>query len=99
MVVYLFSSLASRLLGLLYPAYASFKAIKNRNLREYQMWLMYWVVFAFFSAFEFFGDVLLSWFPFYYEFKLFFVLWLIMPQTRGAYYLYRQFVHPTFKKE
>lgn len=32
--------------------------------------------------------------PFYYEFKALFVLWLILPQTRGSNYLYRHLIHP-----
>jgi hypothetical protein len=36
--------------------------------------------------------------PWYYELKTAFVLWLILPQTRGHIYIYRHFVHPTLKK-
>ena len=34
-------------------------------------------------------------FPFYYEIKMAFVLWLLSPHTRGASLLYRKFVHPS----
>lgn len=34
------------------------------------MWLTYWVVYALFSLAEFFSDLLLSWFPFYYVGKV-----------------------------
>lgn len=32
--------------------------------------------------------------PLYYEFKLLFVLWLILPQTRGHLHIYRSLVYP-----
>ncbi|NXG44353.1 REEP4 protein, partial [Psilopogon haemacephalus] len=58
-------------------------------------WMMYWIVFALFMAMETITDLLISWFPFYYEVKMAFVIWLLSPYTRGASLLYRKFVHPT----
>ncbi|XP_066495490.1 receptor expression-enhancing protein 4 isoform X1 [Tiliqua scincoides] len=81
--------------GMLYPAYASYKAVKTKNIREYVRWMMYWIVFALFMATETFTDTFISWFPFYYEIKMAFVVWLLSPYTRGASLLYRKFVHPT----
>lgn len=37
-------------------------------------------------------------FPFYYEFKMAFVLWLLSPYTKGASLLYRKFVHPSLSR-
>ena len=34
----------------LYPAYASFKAVKTKNVKEYVKCMMYWIVFSIFSA-------------------------------------------------
>ena len=55
---------------------------------------MYWIVLAFFSAFETVADIFVFWFPLYYEIKLVFILWLILPQTRGHILVYRYLVHP-----
>uniref|UniRef100_A0A8C0BSX9 Receptor expression-enhancing protein n=1 Tax=Buteo japonicus TaxID=224669 RepID=A0A8C0BSX9_9AVES len=85
--------------GMLYPAYASYKAVKTKNIREYVRWMMYWIVFALFMATETFTDLLISWFPFYYEIKMAFVIWLLSPYTRGASLLYRKFVHPTLSRK
>lgn len=82
------------LFGTLYPAYASYKAVRTKNVKEYVKWMMYWIVFAFFTCIETFTDILLSWFPFYYEIKVIIVLWLLSPATRGSSTLYRKFVHP-----
>ncbi|KPI94159.1 Receptor expression-enhancing protein 2 [Papilio xuthus] len=80
--------------GTLYPAYASYKAVRTKNLKEYVKWMMYWIVFALFTCTETFTDVFLSWFPFYYEVKIVLVLWLLSPATKGSSILYRKFVHP-----
>ncbi|XP_011159520.1 putative leucine-rich repeat-containing protein DDB_G0290503 isoform X2 [Solenopsis invicta] len=93
------SSIVSRLVilvfGTLYPAYASYKAVRTKNVKEYVKWMMYWIVFALFTCAETFTDVFFSfWFPFYYEIKIILVLWLLSPATKGSSILYRRFVHP-----
>ncbi|KAM4841106.1 receptor expression-enhancing protein 4-like [Thomomys bottae] len=84
--------------GMLYPAYASYKAVKTKNIRAHVRWMMYWVVFAIFMAAETFTDIFISWFPFYYEIKMAFVLWLLSPYTKGASLLYRKRVHPSLSR-
>jgi len=96
-------ALAQKLLGLvlgtLYPAYASYKAVRTKNVREYVKWMMYWIVFAIFASVESFADIFVAfWFPFYYEVKILFLIWLISPVSRGSLgssILYRRFVHPS----
>ncbi|XP_012154847.1 uncharacterized protein LOC101453424 isoform X3 [Ceratitis capitata] len=80
--------------GTLYPAYASYKAVRTKNVKEYVKWMMYWIVYAFFTCIETFTDIFLAWFPFYYEVKVIIVLWLLSPATKGSSTLYRKFVHP-----
>ncbi|ESO09974.1 hypothetical protein HELRODRAFT_72943, partial [Helobdella robusta] len=84
--------------GLLYPAYNSYKAIKTKNVKEYVKWMMYWIVFSLFTAVEMLTDIFLSWFPFYYEIKILFVIWLLSPWTKGASILYTKVVHPQLSK-
>ncbi|KAK2585975.1 hypothetical protein KPH14_010550 [Odynerus spinipes] len=97
------SSIVSRLVilvfGTLYPAYASYKAVRTQNVKEYVKWMMYWIVFALFTCAETFTDVFFSfWFPFYYEIKIILVLWLLSPATKGSSILYRRFVHPALTR-
>ncbi|XP_060034787.1 receptor expression-enhancing protein 4 isoform X4 [Erinaceus europaeus] len=98
MVSWMICRLVVLVFGLLYPAYASYKAVKTKNIREYVRWMMYWIVFALFMAVETFTDIFISWFPFYYEIKMAFVLWLLSPYTKGASLLYRKFVHPSLSR-
>eukprot|EP00092_Neocalanus_flemingeri_P040063 GFUD01043636.1.p1 GENE.GFUD01043636.1~~GFUD01043636.1.p1 ORF type:complete len:564 (+),score=181.50 GFUD01043636.1:27-1718(+) len=83
------------LLCTLHPAYASFKAVKNKNVKEYVKWMMYWIVFALFSATECVLDPLVAfWLPFYSEMKVLLLLYLASPATRGSGVVYRRWVHP-----
>jgi len=84
--------------GLLYPAYSSYKAVKAAKLRNYVRWIMYWIVFALYTAVETFTDIFLYWFPFYYTAKVLFVLWLSMPYTKGSTIIYRKLIHPNFSR-
>ena len=56
--------------------------------------MMYWIVFAIFTTTETFLDIFFSWFPFYYEIKILFILWVLSPATRGSSLLYKKVVHP-----
>ncbi|KAM4746921.1 receptor expression-enhancing protein 2 isoform 2-T2 [Rhinophrynus dorsalis] len=99
MVSWVISRLVVLIFGTLYPAYSSYKAVKTKNVKEYVKWMMYWIVFAFFTTAETLTDIILSWFPFYFELKIAFVIWLLSPYTKGSSVLYRKFVHPTLSSK
>ncbi len=44
-------------------------------------------------------DLQFSRFPFYFELKIAFVIWLLSPYTKGSSVLYRKFVHPTLSNK
>ncbi|KAJ3191940.1 ER membrane protein DP1/Yop1 [Irineochytrium annulatum] len=87
------------LLGFIWPAYQSFKAIETKGTDDDTQWLTYWCVFGFLNVLEFFGDHLLYWIPFYYTFKAGVILYMILPQFRGATTIYRQVLRPYLIKE
>jgi len=80
------------IVGFIYPAYKSLLAIESKVRGDDTQWLIYWVVYCFFSIIELFADMILYWIPFYYAFKLAFLLWCMLPQTRGATFLYEAFL-------
>ncbi|XP_069779760.1 receptor expression-enhancing protein 1-like isoform X1 [Narcine bancroftii] len=99
MVSWIISRLVVLIFGTLYPAYSSYKAVKTKNIKEYVKWMMYWIIFALFTTAETFTDLFLPWFPFYYELKIAFIIWLLCPYTKGSSVLYRKFVHPTLSSK
>ena len=61
--------------------------------------MMYWVCYGIFNAVEFFSDILLAfWFPFYYETKVFFIIWLMSSYGNGARVFYKSVIHPELNK-
>lgn len=55
------TELVVALVGFIYPAYMSFKAIDSPSTDDDTQWLTYWVVYAFFSMTESITDLILSW--------------------------------------
>ncbi|OII74625.1 TB2 DP1 HVA22 family integral membrane protein [Cryptosporidium ubiquitum] len=87
-------ALICNLVGFIYPAYMSFKALETPGKLDDKQWLTYWVVYAIFNILEVFIDIILFWMPFYYLFKLCFLFWLFLPQTTGAVMLYNNIFRP-----
>jgi receptor expression-enhancing protein 5/6 len=54
-------NLIVNLVGFIYPAYMSFKAISSNTINDDTQWLTYWVVYAFFNITESITDILFSW--------------------------------------
>lgn len=89
-------------MGVVYPAYASFKAAEILRVRnegtDASRWLMYWAIYGTITAVERAFDNVLPWIPYYSTIKLAFLLWLQIPQYSGAYRLASQFIYPVLHK-
>ncbi|KAJ2631456.1 ER membrane protein DP1/Yop1 [Coemansia sp. RSA 1290] len=88
------AALLVNLVGFGYAAYASMCAIESPGKEDDAQWLTYWTVFGLCNVLEYFTGFLLYWFPFYYVIKLGFLIWLMLPNTRGAERLYYSGIKP-----
>jgi receptor expression-enhancing protein 1/2/3/4 len=94
--MFIFSRLVAGWFTFLLPSYSTFKALRQRPLdeREVERWTSYWIVVGAVVAFEYTAEWLLSWFPFYWEIKTLFLLFISLPQFEGSTYLYKSYVEP-----
>lgn len=60
--------------------------------------LMYWSVFAVVNVYDMYFEFLVYWLPFYIFAKTCLVVWLSIPQFKGAVVVFEQVVQPMFSK-
>ncbi|ONK68304.1 uncharacterized protein A4U43_C05F9930 [Asparagus officinalis] len=77
---------------LLYPLYASIRAIESPSSLDDQQWLTYWVLYSLITLFELSTWKVLQWFPLWPYMKLVVCLWLVLPTFNGAAYIYENYV-------
>ncbi|KAK8115984.1 hypothetical protein PG984_012486 [Apiospora sp. TS-2023a] len=90
----LIPKLLSSIASFLFPLFASYKALKTSDPTQLTPWLMYWSVLSCALLAESWLEFILWWIPFYSYLRLFFLLYLVLPQTQGARYLYETYLHP-----
>ncbi|XP_021898441.1 HVA22-like protein f [Carica papaya] len=82
---------------LLYPLYASMRAIESPSTLDDQQWLTYWIIYSFITLFELSFWKVLNWVPFWTYMKLVFCMWLVLPYFSGAAYIYENYVRKYVK--
>mmetsp|Transcript_11748 Transcript_11748/g.1806 ORF Transcript_11748/g.1806 Transcript_11748/m.1806 type:complete len:103 (-) Transcript_11748:162-470(-) len=98
MVLQVGSFLLSSVVGFLYPAYMSFKALSSKSEDDDKQWLTYWIVFSFFTCFDSILQTILFFVPMYYLIKLLFYVYLFHPKTQGALHIYKNYIRKIFLK-
>ena len=86
------------LVAIVFPTYWSIKAIESKEADDDKQWLTYWAVYACFTFFDLFSSFIMKFLPFYFFFKLIFLIWCFMPNTHGAVFIYNYFIIKIFKK-
>ena len=86
------------IVGFLYPAYRSFKALESDDKDDDTQWLTYWVVYAFFTVFDEMTSWILNLMPFYFMIKLVLMIWMFWPTTNGALTIYNTVLAPFLRK-
>lgn len=78
----------------LFPIFASYKALHTSDPALLAPWLIYFVVLSALATVENTLDFILAWVPFYSWLRLFLHLYLILPGSQGATFLYQTYVEP-----
>jgi receptor expression-enhancing protein 1/2/3/4 len=78
----------------LFPIFASYKALRTSDPAQLTPWLMYWVILSMALLAESTFSFILSWVPMYAWLRLFGHLYLVLPGKQGATQLYQTYVHP-----
>lgn len=92
------SFLITSLVGFLYPAFMSFKAVESTESNDDTQWLTYWVVYSFLTVFNDLIFYCLGFIPFFYIVKVVLYIWLFHPRTRGAELVYSKAIRPILTK-
>ena len=89
----------SFLIGFLYPAYKSFKALETKDDdRDDQVWLTYWIVFGTLHVFDGLINYALGFIPGLGLIKIGLYVWLFHPKTLGAKLVYEKGFRPFLLK-
>lgn len=82
-------------LTVLFPVFASYKALHTSDPAILAPWLMYFVTLSLVSTLENTFDFILSWVPFYSWLRLALHIYLLLPgSSGGASFLYETYIEP-----
>ncbi len=88
-------SIHSTLLTILFPIFASYKALTTSSPALLTPWLHYWVVLSLVALLESHLSFILSYLPFYAWARLTLHLYLLLPgEQQGATFLYNTYIQP-----
>ncbi|EME27149.1 HVA22 family protein [Galdieria sulphuraria] len=90
------SKLGCNVFGYFYPIYCTLTALKNNEDEKTKEWARNWLVLSCFFLSERLVEPLLQVLPLYAEVKLVLILWLTIPQFRGAEIVYKEYLLPFF---
>ncbi|BAT05812.1 Os08g0467500, partial [Oryza sativa Japonica Group] len=78
--------------------YASICAMESPTKVDDEQWLAYWILYSFITLLEMVAEPVLYWIPVWYPVKVLFVAWLVLPQFKGASFIYKKLVREQLRK-
>jgi len=94
------AQLLCNLIGFVYPALKSIKAVESVKKEDDTKWLTYWIVFAFLSTLEFFSNLITNFIPFYWLLKCMVLIWCFAPlgAWNGSSMIYNRLILPMYQR-
>lgn len=80
--------------SILFPIFASYKALRTSDPANLAPWLMYWTTLSLFLVVESQLYFILYWIPFYSWIRLGIHLYLVAPGKQGSVFIYKEYIHP-----
>lgn len=84
----------SSITSILFPVFASYKALRTSDPALLTPWLMYWTTLSLFLMAEAQLHFILCWVPFYSWIRLGVHLYLVLPGKQGSVHIYQAYIHP-----
>jgi len=94
----IFDYYLANLVGIVFPILWSLKSLQSRGEDDDKQWLTYWIIFSSTHVIDVFSDYILQIIPFYFFIKIVFLIWMFLPNFRGAEVIYHYFIKKYFKK-
>ncbi|KAL8154138.1 hypothetical protein V2J09_011898 [Rumex salicifolius] len=88
--------IAGPIISLLYPLYASVVAMESTSKADDKQWLAYWIIYSLLTLTEMIFQPILQ-VPIWYTAKLVVVTWMVLPQFKGAAFIYERYVRHNMK--
>ena len=92
------ASLFTKVIGVVYPIFRSIQAIDSPDKNDDIQWLTYWSVYALTLIVDDIFPFLSTVVPFYYFFKVCFLISLLNPAINGASQIYLLAIKPVYTK-
>lgn len=90
-------------IGIIYPSIQSLRALEveddqGKPKDNDKFWITYWIVFGFFAFLDQFRVPILLIMPWFNYFKVAIFVWMMAPQTQGAFAIYKFVLRPLLLK-
>ncbi|KAF2761414.1 hypothetical protein EJ05DRAFT_263938 [Pseudovirgaria hyperparasitica] len=88
------ADILTSVITVLFPIFASYKALRASDPAQLVPWLMYWCILSLLLLVESMFAFILTWIPFYSWIRFLVHFSLVMPGSHGATMLYQEHVEP-----
>uniref|UniRef100_A0A915C3H5 Receptor expression-enhancing protein n=1 Tax=Parascaris univalens TaxID=6257 RepID=A0A915C3H5_PARUN len=90
------AGLVCNMIGCIYPIAVALIVIRQKDSKVALSWLPFWVEYGSLLIVDSYADLILEVFPIYWLVKAIILLYLLMPQTKGARKIHKKISVPAF---